>query len=231
MRALVLFRNDLRVHDNETLLRAQAEADELLCAYALQEKNAFLTDALHDLKTSLNDRGSKLIVKETTPAQLVQALVEEHDIDTVYAQERPHAQELDAINHPLKTYETATLYREEDLLIEVTDKESFLRLTHNLYPPIAFAAPQELSGIDTEQPLIPDLVGPGPTGGETPALQLLDELLSSGGDATQLYAYLENGCLSPRKVFYDALEHERNTNKNTQALRYAMRERDYELLS
>lgn len=232
MNALVLFRSDLRLHDNETLLQAATQADKLICAYALEEKTPFLLEALRDLQAALKDLGVPLLIQETTPQVLVETLVEEHDIDAVYTQERPHPEVLDTITAPLKTYETATLYKPEDLPIEITTQDAFLRLTQHLFPPIAFAAPKELPGVDLPVTPIPELASNQEIlGGETAALELLDNLLTSGGDATKLHPYLDVGCLSPRRVFYQALDVEQTSNQDTRALRYAMRERDYRLLT
>lgn len=227
MKALVLFTNDLRVHDNETLLQAIQEADEILCAYALEHpQDPFLLESLRDLQATLKDLGATLLVEENTPEALTNKICEEHDIEVIYTQENPN---LPLLPKPTKTYPTRTLYNPQDLPIQAENKESFLRLTQNLYPPMAYAKPTKINGVRTETKPLPEKPREEQAGGESAAQELLEELLSAGGDATKLDKHLAYGTISARTVFYKSLDEEQHTNKNYSVLRYALREKDYEL--
>lgn len=226
MNALVLYTQDLRVHDNETLLQAIREADNVLCAYALQEEaSAFVLESLRDLRAVLKDLGATLIVRKQPTKELVNDLCEEYDIDVVYAQERPS---LPVLSTPTKTYPTHMLYHPQDLVIQPENKESFMRLTENLFPPMAYAKPTNISEVPAETTPIPEKPREDIAGGETAAHELLNELLESGGDASLLGAHLDAGTISPRTVFYKSLDEEKHTNKDFRILRYALRERDYQ---
>ena len=109
--AVVWFRRDLRLHDNETLVRA-ADADELLPVYVLDPRKygerpyggpdpfvypkadgrrvRFRLDALGDLRERLRDRGSDLLVAAGRPHEVLPRL------STAVAADRLHFQKLPA---------------------------------------------------------------------------------------------------------------------------------------
>ncbi|KJK56944.1 cryptochrome/photolyase family protein [Saccharothrix sp. ST-888] len=69
--ALVLFTQDLRLHDNPALHSALAEAEEVVPLFVLEDgpahfaapnRAAFLTDCLADLDSGLRERGGRLVV-------------------------------------------------------------------------------------------------------------------------------------------------------------------------
>ena len=101
MRALVWFRNDLRLHDNAALAAAVA-ADELLLVYCLDPRHfeelplgfrktgvhrtRFLLESLADLREQLHARGADLMVRQGRPEEEIASLVKAHRVDRVYAQ-------------------------------------------------------------------------------------------------------------------------------------------------
>lgn len=87
-RAIVWFRQDLRLHDNEALLDAIASADEILPVYVFDERvfegktrygfpktgkhrARFIIESVHDLRQSIRDLGSELIVRVGKPEEVL----------------------------------------------------------------------------------------------------------------------------------------------------------------
>lgn len=87
-RAIVWFRQDLRLHDNEALLDAIASADEILPVYIFDERvfggktrygfpktgsyrARFIIEAVADLRQSIRDLGSDLIVRVGKPEEVL----------------------------------------------------------------------------------------------------------------------------------------------------------------
>jgi deoxyribodipyrimidine photo-lyase len=129
-RALVWFRNDLRIHDNETVTKAIEENDQVLFLYIKQPeqihpqcsdiavpyqyRNVFIDECLIDLNEQLQDRKAKLTVAEGEPISIISDLIEHLRIERVYIsaeyadyellQEYPLEQII-----PLHRYHTSTL--------------------------------------------------------------------------------------------------------------------------
>lgn len=85
-RAIVWFRQDLRLHDNEALLEALKVADEVIPVYVFDERvfsgntsfgfpktgkyrAKFIIESIHDLRESLRKLGSSLIVRVGKPEE------------------------------------------------------------------------------------------------------------------------------------------------------------------
>jgi deoxyribodipyrimidine photo-lyase len=112
--ALLWFRRDLRLHDNEALAAA-ATADRLLPVYVVDpraygsrpyggadsftfEKTGahrarFRCEALSDLRESLRERGSDLVVRDGRPETVIPAVAEAVDADRVSMHTRPTPEE------------------------------------------------------------------------------------------------------------------------------------------
>jgi deoxyribodipyrimidine photo-lyase len=112
--AIVWFRDDLRVHDNEALVRG-ADAEELLPVYAFDPRSfgqreyggpgsfefrktgghraRFLVESVADLRSSLRTRGSDLIVREGRPESVLPELAQAVDADAVHFHEFPTPEE------------------------------------------------------------------------------------------------------------------------------------------
>ena len=81
--SIVWFKTDLRLHDNETLVRAIEQSDEIIPVYCFDEthfkttefgfnktgdfRTQFLLESLADLDKSLRDLGSGLIIVRGKP--------------------------------------------------------------------------------------------------------------------------------------------------------------------
>jgi len=139
--AVVWFRDDLRLHDNETLARAVAGADSVLPLYVFDPGEygegmfglpkrgpywaRFRRESVLDLRSSLRARGGDLLVRHGDPREVVPAVVESFDADVVHAQTKPATEELETENAvrarlaehgiELERFWTHTLYHVEDL--------------------------------------------------------------------------------------------------------------------
>jgi len=93
-RAIVWFRNDLRLHDNEAIADGLLAADELIFVYIFDDRlfkaktkfglpkierhrANFIIEALQDLRTSLAERGAKLIVRSGITEEIIYELARE----------------------------------------------------------------------------------------------------------------------------------------------------------
>ena len=101
MRSLIWFRNDLRVTDNATLNAAVKASTEVIPVFILDPaqwakdrwghvktgpfRTRFLLESLADLKADLEDMGGALLIRQGEPAEVLQALAEEHGARTVFA--------------------------------------------------------------------------------------------------------------------------------------------------
>jgi deoxyribodipyrimidine photo-lyase len=112
--AVVWFRNDLRVHDNEALAEA-ATADRLLPVYVFDprqfgrveygsrdsfrytktgaHRTRFLIESVRDLRSSLRTRGSDLLVRTGEPESVLTELATAVDADAVYFHTYPTPEE------------------------------------------------------------------------------------------------------------------------------------------
>ncbi|MDZ7745788.1 MAG: DASH family cryptochrome [Halobacteriales archaeon] len=113
--AVVWFRRDLRVHDNETLDRAVNDADRVVPLYVFDpaeydhsryidqpktgnDRAQFVRESVADLRANLRARGGDLLTRHGTPAEIVPAVAAEYDADAVYFQTMPATEELTAEN-------------------------------------------------------------------------------------------------------------------------------------
>lgn len=99
--SIVWFRNDLRVHDNESLTSANNESISVLPVYCFDPRDfgksssgfdktgphraSFLIESVSDLRKNLQARGSDLIVRIGKPETILAELVKEIGAEAVYA--------------------------------------------------------------------------------------------------------------------------------------------------
>jgi len=107
--ALVWFRNDLRLHDNEALHLA-SQYDQLVPAYIFDphwfgetsfgfsktgpHRMRFLLETIKNLRSNLRDLGSELVIRHGDTAQELSWLVSEHDVDAIFAQKEVTSEEI-----------------------------------------------------------------------------------------------------------------------------------------
>ena len=114
--AILWFRNDLRLHDNEALTDALKHADEVIPVYIFDPKQwqarlphtglpkmgphraKFLLESLRDLKKSLRKRGSDLMVRTGRPEDVLTELTQEYQASWVFCNRERMQEELDAQN-------------------------------------------------------------------------------------------------------------------------------------
>ncbi|KAM7267167.1 hypothetical protein ACFE04_009333 [Oxalis oulophora] len=111
--SIVCFRNDLRVLDNEALVKAWVSSDIVLpvcCVdprlfgttyhFGLPKTGAlrtqFLIECLADLKKSLMKKGLNLLIKEGKPEDILPSLAKSFQAHTVYAQKETCSEEVNA---------------------------------------------------------------------------------------------------------------------------------------
>jgi deoxyribodipyrimidine photo-lyase len=104
---LLLFRDDLRVHDNPTL--AEAARDGFVPVYVFDERDygetrygtektgahraRFVRETVEDLRSSLRELGGDLAVRQGRTEEVVASLVDGYGVDTVFLQTKPATEE------------------------------------------------------------------------------------------------------------------------------------------
>lgn len=139
--ALVWFRNDLRVRDNETLVRANEASKTLIPIYIFDERQfgttrfgfkktgafraKFLLESVADLKRSLQALGSDLVIRVGKPELIIADLARQANAEAVFFSEESTDEELTVERHlkralhehriKFHTYWQSTLYHKNDL--------------------------------------------------------------------------------------------------------------------
>lgn len=145
--ALVWFKTDLRINDNETLLKAIAQSEKVIPVYCFDESHfettpygfkktgsfraQFLLESLYDLDASLRALDSGLMIVKGKPEIEIPKLVQEYKVQKVFAKrevafeekqtENKVQSELFKLRCELETFSTSTLYHAEDLPFSIKD--------------------------------------------------------------------------------------------------------------
>ena len=140
-RAIVWFKTDLRLHDNEALVRAIEQSDEIIPVYCLDEDHfkitpfgfqktgnfraQFLLESLKDLDANLRLLGSGLIVVRGKPEIQIFAIAKEYGASKVFAKrevayeekqtEERVEREVWRLQCSFESFSTSTLYHALDL--------------------------------------------------------------------------------------------------------------------
>jgi deoxyribodipyrimidine photo-lyase len=140
-RALVWFKTDLRLHDNETLIKAMSQYDEIIPVYCFDDNHfkttnfglkktgsfraQFLIESLIDLDCNLRKVGSGLVVVKGCPEIKLLELVKQYDVKKVFSKaevafeeietQKKVEQALNNTNCNFETVSTNTLYHPDDL--------------------------------------------------------------------------------------------------------------------
>lgn len=138
---LVWFKTDLRLRDNETLIRAMEQCEEIIPVYCFDDAHfittpfgfkktgsfraQFLLESLIDLDKNLKAIGSGLIVAKGKPELEIIELVKKYNVQKVFSKQEIAFEELQTqnkvqkellkINCSFETFSTTTLYHENDL--------------------------------------------------------------------------------------------------------------------
>ncbi|MBC6111311.1 DASH family cryptochrome [Pedobacter fastidiosus] len=175
-RGLVWFKNDLRLHDNEALTRAQEECNGLLFCYCIEKSDyeklqlgfqrvdvirfKFMQQSVLNLKKNLEALGAHLIVGDVSAVVTLPELIEEYGITDVYAEKEYATYELELIDRVAKALPDTrfhffwgkTLYHEEDLPFEIskiplTSKAYRIPVGNQAEPRKTFSRPAELNSV------------------------------------------------------------------------------------
>jgi deoxyribodipyrimidine photo-lyase len=145
--SIVWFKTDLRLHDNETLVKAISQSETIIPVYCIDEshfattdygfkktgsfRTQFLFEALVDLESSLRAIGSGLIVVKGKPEIEIPKLVQHFKATKVFAKREVCYEEkqteslvhteLFKVRCELQTFSTSTLYHAEDLPFSIKD--------------------------------------------------------------------------------------------------------------
>ncbi|GLT67542.1 hypothetical protein SLA2020_398400 [Shorea laevis] len=109
--AIVWFRNDLRVLDNEALFKAWVSSETVLPVYCVDPRlfgttyyfgfpktgalrALFLIECLDDLRKNLQKRGLNLLIQHGKPQEILPALAKDFGAHTVFAQKETCSEEL-----------------------------------------------------------------------------------------------------------------------------------------
>ena len=145
--AIVWFKTDLRLEDNETLVKAIAQSDQIIPLYCFDDSQftttsygfkktgsfraQFLLESLQDLDTNLRQLGSGLIIVKGKPEVEIAKIAQQYKAFKVFAKrevayeekntERLVQNELFKMRCELETFSTSTLYHAEDLPFSIKD--------------------------------------------------------------------------------------------------------------
>jgi deoxyribodipyrimidine photo-lyase len=145
--SIVWFKTDLRLHDNETLIKAIEQSNEIIPVFCFDEnefKNTefgfqktgnfraqFLLESIKDLDNNLRKLGSGLVIVRGKPEYELFKLVQKYQATKVFAKkevayeekqtEERVEKELWKLKCELKTFSTSTLYHAQDLPFSIKD--------------------------------------------------------------------------------------------------------------
>jgi deoxyribodipyrimidine photo-lyase len=237
MTVLLWFRNDLRLHDHQPLYEALRQQQPIVPIYCIDPRQfgttsfgfpktgpyraQFLLQSLADLRQSLRNRGSDLVIRQGCPEKVIPALAQELKATAVYwhadvtAEELAVEQALEERLKPLKIqrqpYWGATLYHPDNLPFDISRvPEVFTQFRKKVErdSPVdaSFSTPQQLSPLPLEDvgalPTLEDLGLSKPAyddravltfeGGETAGLQRLQHYVWDA-DCLKAYKQTRNG--------------------------------------
>lgn len=145
--SIVWFKTDLRLHDNETLIKAISQSNEIIPVYCFDDaqfettefgfqktgnfRAQFLLESLVDLDKNLRAIGSGLLILKGKPEVELPKIVEHYKVSKVFAKREVSSEEkqtearvqdeLFKLKCELKTFSTSTLYHAEDLPFSIKD--------------------------------------------------------------------------------------------------------------
>jgi deoxyribodipyrimidine photo-lyase len=145
--SIVWFKTDLRLHDNETLIKAIEQSDEIIPVFCFDENEfkktefgfqktgnfraQFLLESLKDLDNNLRKLGSGLVIVRGKPEYELFKLAQKYKATKVFAKkevayeekqtEERVEKELWKSKCELKTFSTSTLYHAQDLPFSIKD--------------------------------------------------------------------------------------------------------------
>lgn len=145
--SIVWFKTDLRLHDNETLIKAIEQSDEIIPVFCFDENEfkktefgfqktgnfraQFLLESLKDLDNNLRKLGSGLLIVRGKPEYELFKLAQKYQAIKVFAKKEVAYEEKQTEERvekvlwkskcELKTFSTSTLYHAQDLPFSIKD--------------------------------------------------------------------------------------------------------------
>lgn len=145
MKILLWFRNDLRIHDNEALVKATEKTQHVIPVYIFDPRifrehelgfpktgkirQQFLIESVENLRENLHKIGLNLIIKTGFPEDILPALAQEIGANELYTSEEITQEEVDidslveqhlkAIGVAVKFFWQSTLYHVDDLPMDI----------------------------------------------------------------------------------------------------------------
>jgi deoxyribodipyrimidine photo-lyase len=145
--SIIWFKTDLRVEDNETLVKAIAQSEQVIPVYCFDDsyfetttygfkktgsfRAQFLLESLENLDKNLRKLGSGLVILKGKPEVEITKIVKEYKAQKVFAKrevafeekqtEKLVQTELFKLRCELETFSTSTLYHAEDLPFSIKD--------------------------------------------------------------------------------------------------------------
>ncbi|MGB0432230.1 MAG: DASH family cryptochrome [Bacteroidia bacterium] len=136
--AIVWFRNDLRIRDNAVLAKAIEQHEFVIPVYVFDDhyfgntkfgfaktgsfRAQFLIEAIDDLQDLLLELGGDLIIRKGDTAKELSKLVEEYEVDAIYAQKEVCKEEIEieqtvekAVDCKVDFTWTSTLFHPSDI--------------------------------------------------------------------------------------------------------------------
>jgi len=293
-RVIVWFRQDLRLHDNEALHDALQHSDEIIPVYVFDERvfngetsfgfrktgkhrAKFIIESVQDLRRSLQDRGTDLIVRVGKPEDEIFDLAQEFKTSWVFCNRERTKDEVEVqdaleqklwtVGQELRYSRGKMLYYTSDLPFPVTHTpDVFTQFRKEVERYVQIRKPLPTPTKEDFQPLsvriepgeIPSIedFGHAPyeederavvsyKGGETEGLKRLQYYLWEtdlaktykktrngliGSDySTKFSAWLAQGCLSPKQIYWELKEYEaaRGKNKSTYWIFFELVWRDF----
>lgn len=144
--ALLWFKNDLRLLDNESLCKAIDQSENILPVYIFDPRHyadtefafakagynrfEFLAQTLSDLRKLLQNKGANLLIATGKPEEIIPQLVKGHEISAVFAEQEYAPEECNVVEAVMNNLPKScayvstwgkTLYHIEDIPYEIND--------------------------------------------------------------------------------------------------------------
>jgi deoxyribodipyrimidine photo-lyase len=145
--SIIWFKSDLRLTDNETLIKAIVQSEQIIPVYCFDDAHyettkygfkktgnfraQFLLESLNDLDANLRKIGSGMLIVKGKPEVEIPKLVSHYKAQKVFAKrevafeekqtEKLVQDELFKLRCELQTFSTSTLYHAEDLPFSIKD--------------------------------------------------------------------------------------------------------------
>lgn len=271
--ALVWFKQDLRLHDNQAIYEAFSQHQTVIPFYCFESQNfkttkygfekthsfraQFLIESISDLRVNLRALGSDLIVRKGNSVQELQSVIAQFSVTDIYVQKEIHSEEVAIQEELRRTTQLKWHFNAGFSLFHVNDATFKVRDTPKVFTDFRkklekYAKVRPCFETPTTAPVIPESIELGDipdieqlglspqkshsksavnaTGGETSGLARLKHYLfetealseykhTRNGLLGEAYSskfsvWLWNGCLSPRKIYWEVRNYERNIKKN-----------------